>query len=80
MGRTLIADGGKIPWQVKVHAGPKPAFGDMARQMGEAWEDSSGPDTREMRMQRLREAMAARDAATPETPAGRNRTTGSDVP
>ena len=44
----------------EVHAGPKPKFGDVARMIGEEWEDAPGEDTREMQMQRLREEVARR--------------------
>ena len=45
----------------ELHDGPKPAFGDTARAMGEDWQDAPGEETPEMRRQRLREAMAARE-------------------
>ncbi len=46
----------------EVHGGAKPAFGDVARAMGEEWVDATAPLTREAKWQRLQEMRAARDA------------------
>jgi len=47
----------------EVHAGAKPAFGDVAKDMGEEWADMAAPLTMEAKLQRLKELRAARDAA-----------------
>jgi len=49
--------------QAEVHDGPKPAFGDLARAMGDDWADVAAPLTMETKLQRLQELRAARDAA-----------------
>ncbi|MEO8243796.1 MAG: BrnA antitoxin family protein [bacterium] len=49
----------------EVHSGPKPQFGDVAREFGEDWEDAPGPASRVTRKARqlevLRKAQADRD-------------------
>jgi len=39
-----------------VHDGPKPAFGDIAREMGEVWEDA-GPPVVEATRAKMQEVM-----------------------
>jgi hypothetical protein len=46
----------------ELHDGPKPAFGDMAREMGEAWEDE-GPPVADAARAKMQEAMQRRYAA-----------------
>ncbi len=51
----------------EVHSGPKPQFGDLAREFGEEWQDTPGEETRVARKQRqmevLRRVKADRDEA-----------------
>ncbi len=47
--------------RAEAHDGPKPAFGDLAREMGEAWEDE-GPGVEQASRARLQEALQRRQA------------------
>jgi uncharacterized protein (DUF4415 family) len=46
----------------ELHDGPKPAFGDMAREMGEAWEDA-GPPVEQAERAKMQEVIQRRYGA-----------------